>query len=168
MTGEVLDIVNERGEIIGYASRAEIHRKQLLHRVVHLLIFDSAGRLLLQKRSLAKDVAPGVWDTSVGGHIDRGESVDDALRREMHEELGLRDCDPEFLYTYIHTNEKESELVYSFRCCTDEVNSFNPQEIEEIRFWNLEEIAITIHSDIFSEHFKDEFRRYMSLMRERR
>ena len=73
----------------------------LLHKVVHVLVFNDAGNLLLQKRSMNKDVAPGKWDTSVGGHVSPGEDLKTAALREMKEELGVIPEDIEPLYSYI-------------------------------------------------------------------
>ena len=85
---ELFPIVNEKGDVIGSASRKECHSgTKKLHPVVHLHVFDSEGRLFLQKRSENKDIQPGKWDTSVGGHIDYGESVEEALRREEHSDI---------------------------------------------------------------------------------
>jgi isopentenyldiphosphate isomerase len=161
MSNEILDIVNKEGEIIGSASRKEIHAHHRLHRVVHLLVFNTQGRLLLQKRSLTKDVAPGKWDTSVGGHVDRGESIQEALTREMMEEISLPACGSEFLYSYIHDSDEEHELVFSFRCIYGGPIVFNRDEIDEVMFWDVGDIASNMHLDIFSENFKDEFSRYM-------
>ncbi len=83
MSDEILEIVNEQGDVTGTATREEIHKdNSLLHRVIHLLLFNRKGLLLLQKRSTSKDIAPGKWDTSVGGHVDPGEDINTALKRE--------------------------------------------------------------------------------------
>ncbi|HDO23034.1 MAG TPA: NUDIX domain-containing protein [Nitrospirae bacterium] len=162
MPEEFLDIVNKYGEVTGSASRDDIHHNNnLLHSVVHLLVFNSEGRLLLQKRSMSKDIAPGKWDTSVGGHISQGEDIYTALGRETKEELSLTGYDAGFLYSYIHTDERESELVYSFRCIYDGKIEFDPTEISEVRFWDMQKITEIIDTDIFSDNFRDEFRRYL-------
>jgi len=109
---EYLEVVNTKGEVIGYAPRSEVHgNPSLIHRVVHVLVFNKKGELLLQKRSQNKDVAPGKWDTSVGGHVGIGEDLFSSSRREMHEELGITEHEPEYLYAYTHSNPYESELV---------------------------------------------------------
>ena len=89
---EMFPIVDEEGNITGAATRGECHNgSKLLHPVVHLHVFNSQGELFLQKRPEWKDIQPGKWDTSVGGHIDLGESVEMALRREAREEFSTID-----------------------------------------------------------------------------
>ncbi|MDE5752322.1 MAG: NUDIX domain-containing protein, partial [Duncaniella sp.] len=119
-SSELFPIVDEEGNVIGRASRGECHGgSMLLHPVVHLHVFDREGRLYLQKRPLWKDIQPGRWDTAVGGHIDLGEDVLTALRREAREELGLEQFDPEPLARYVFQSTRERELVNSFRTVTD-------------------------------------------------
>ncbi|MBF0344711.1 MAG: NUDIX domain-containing protein [Nitrospirae bacterium] len=160
---ELLDIVNEDGDIIGAASRMEAHgNNRLLHRVVHVLVFDGTGGLILQKRSMAKDVAAGKWDTSVGGHVDYGETIEAALLREMQEELGIiPDRTPEFMYKYIHRNSYESELVHTYRYVHKGEVRFNTVEIDEVRSWTLAEVESSLGSGVFSDNFQDEFRKYL-------
>src|SRR5512135_642118 len=99
---EMLEIVDSDGNVLGLAERSELHgNPALIHRVVHVLVFDTHGRLLLQKRSLSKDVAPGKWDTSVGGHVNPGEDIESAALREMREELGMAGVELNFLYRYL-------------------------------------------------------------------
>ena len=86
---EIFDVVNERDEVIGRARRADVHRQGLRHRAVHVLLFDPAGRVFLQKRSMQKDTAPGAWDSSASGHLDQGEDYDACAARELREELGV-------------------------------------------------------------------------------
>ena len=94
MTEEIFDIVNERDEVVGQARRSEVHRTGLLHRAVHVLVFNSRGQLFLQKRSMAKDTAKGKWDSSSSGHVDSGEDYDRCAVREVWEEIGLKLAHP--------------------------------------------------------------------------
>ena len=154
---EFLDVVTEKGEIIKTLPRNEIHgNPSLIHKVVHVLVFNREGALLLQKRSVHKDVAPGKWDTSVGGHVNAGEALDEAVRREMEEELGITACKPKFLYTYIHSNPYETELVYTYSCVHDGEIRFDKNEIDEIRAWDTDEIKENIGRGILSDNFEHE------------
>ncbi len=159
---ELLEVVTEKGDVINILPRSEIHgNPSLLHRVAHVLVFNGEGALLLQKRLMHKDVAPGKWDTSVGGHVNAGEGLYDAVRREMKEEIGITACVLEFLYKYIHSNPYETEVVYTYTCIYDGEIYFNKDEIDEVRFWKMDEIEENIGEGIFSDNFEHEFRTYM-------
>lgn len=162
MDEELLEIVNDRGEIVGVAPRSEIHgNPALMHRVVHVLVFNGRGDLLLQKRSMKKDVAPGRWDTSVGGHVDPGETLEEAARREVAEELGI-EAASEFLYSYVHTNPYETEVVHTFRCLHEGGFSFNREEIDGVRFWSIAEIMEHMDGETLSDNFKHEILTYLA------
>ncbi len=162
---EYLEIVDYNGEVIGYAPRSNIHgNPSLIHRVVHVLVFNKKRDILLQKRSQNKDVAPGRWDTSVGGHVGIGEDLILSSKREMHEELGITGHEPEYLYSYVHTNKYETELVTTYCCIYEGDFSFNRDEIDEIRFWTFEEIRDAIGRKILSDNFEHEFRTYLGYL----
>jgi len=151
---ELLDVVNEKGEVIDTLPRSVIHgNPSLMHKVVHVLVFNKEGELLLQKRSMNKDVAPGKWDTSVGGHVDHSETSIGAAKREMEEELGVTECEPEFLYTYIHSNPYETELVHTSLCVYSGEIKFNKEEIDEVSSWSLAGIKQNLGKGIFSDNF---------------
>ena len=158
---EYLEIVDYSGKVISSAPRSEVHgNPSLIHRVVHVLVFNRKGEILLQKRSLNKDVAPGRWDTSVGGHVGIGEDLITSSMREMREELGIAGNRPEYLYSYMHSNAYETELVATFRYIYEGEFSFNREEIDEIRFWNYDEIREAIGNAILSDNFEHEFSTY--------
>lgn len=159
---EMLDIVDKDGNTIRTAPRSEIHgNPALLHKVVHVLVFDDHERVLLQKRAMTKDVAPGKWDTSVGGHVSPGEDLQLAAAREMEEELGVLPEKMTYLYSYIHSNPYESELVYTYMCRHSGPFSFNQEEIDEVRFWDIKEIREAMGKGILSDNFESEIKKYM-------
>ncbi len=163
---ELFPIVDEEGVVVGSATRQQCHSgAKLLHPVVHLHVFDSDGRLFLQKRSMAKDIQPGKWDTAVGGHVDYGETVATALLREAEEELSLTVRNPEKLYTYIFESDVERELVNTF-CCTASAEeiSVDPDEISEGRFFTMAEVEAMISKGLTTPNFALEFDKLMKTM----
>lgn len=86
---EQFPIVDENDQEIGVASRQEVHENNFRHRAIHILIFNEAGELLLQKRSPWKDRHPLLWDSSAAGHVEANERYDETAARELNEELGI-------------------------------------------------------------------------------
>jgi len=161
---EIFPIVDAEGHTIGSATRAECHNgSKLLHPVVHLHLFNSKGELFLQKRPEWKDIQPGKWDTAVGGHIDYGETPEDALRREVREELGITDFLPQFIGKYIFESTRERELVYMNRTTYDGPISPSNEELDGGRFWTLDEIRAAIGQNILTPNFESEFQRFILL-----
>lgn len=163
MGNDWLDIVDKDRCIIGRAPRGQCHSDpSLRHMVVHLLIFNTGGELLLQKRSKQKDMHPGKWSVSVGGHLDSGESFEQALIREAEEELGLDISldDIVFLYDYCLETEEESEEMRSYMMTYDGPIRPNPREIEEARYWTLDEIKKSTGTAIFTPSLEEELRQY--------
>lgn len=167
MSDEKFPLVDEQGQVIGSAMRSAVHgNPEFLHPVVHCLVTDPQGRLLLQLRSRDKDIQPGKWDTSVGGHVGYGETIEAAVHRELLEEIGLdaRLTPLQFLYRYVMRNEIESELVHTYRCQSDGPFARQESEIDELRFWSLNEIDEALGSGVFTPNFEDEYRRFLSLV----
>jgi len=166
---EYLEIVDEKDHVVGKALRSECHgNPSLVHRVVHVLLVDEQGRILLQKRSPAKDIQPGKWDTSVGGHLNIGEDYETAVCREMKEELGIEGRDLSFLYAYPLRNPVESENVRTYLCRYGGKIAFDPVEITEVRFWNMEEIEKSIGTGVFTPNFEEEYGYYKESLRSHR
>ena len=158
---EWLPVVNEAGEVIGKATRGACHGgTKLLHPVVHLHVFNPAGELYLQKRSMHKDTQPGKWDTAVGGHVDCGETPDAALWREAREELGLADFRPEPVACYVFESAGEREWVSVYRTVYGGLLRPNPGELDGGRFWTLAEIVAHLDQNVFTPHFENDFRRF--------
>lgn len=156
---EMFPIVDEDGNITGAATRGECHGgSKLLHPVVHLHVFNSRGELYLQRRPAWKDIQPGKWDTAVGGHVDLGECVADALKREVSEELGIVDFQPEFLTQYVFESERERELVFVHKTIYD--GEITPSaELDGGRFWTIDEIRENLGKGIFTPNFENEIKR---------
>ncbi|WP_289734281.1 NUDIX hydrolase [Paramuribaculum intestinale] len=165
MNDELFPVVDENGDVIGSATRGECHSGSMkLHPVVHLHVIDRDGRILLQRRSPDKDIQPGRWDTAVGGHVDYGESVRDALMRESREELGIDASAAVEVTHYVFQSQREREYVNTFflrvdaddfKACPDLV------EISEIRFWTVDEIRGSLGLGELTPNFEMEFSRLL-------
>ena len=157
---EKFPIVDEEGCVVGSATRGECHNgSRLLHPVVHLHVFNTAGDIYLQKRPEWKDIQPGKWDTAVGGHMDYGETPEEALRREVREELGITDFTPEFIGKYVFDSKRERELVYMNRTIYDGPVRPSTEELDGGRFWTMAEIREAMGKDILTPNFESEFKR---------
>ena len=131
MSEEIFDVVNERDEVINRKPRSEVHRLGLLHRAVHVLVFNSPGEIFLQKRSMTKDREPGKWDSSSSGHVDAGEAYEACAVRELREEIGLIvQKTPERLFKIDACLETDWEFVWVYRCNSEGPFQLHPDEIE--------------------------------------
>jgi len=161
---ELFDVVDEKDQVIGQATRREVHQKRLRHRSVHILVFNSHGDLFLQKRAASKDENPGFWDTSAAGHLNSGENYRECAEREMHEELGIR-ASLEFLFKIDSCPETFWEHIEVFRCVTDSPITLNPFEIDDGQFFSLQRIQDIIkdHSLPLTSSFQWIIKKYLNL-----
>lgn len=159
---EVYDVVDIHDNVTGQATRREIHAKDLLHRSVHIFVFNPEGHLFLQKRSLNKDENPGMWDTSSAGHVDSGEDYQTAAHRELMEELSISETLLPFMKIKA-SPETFWEHVIAYTCTTQKSIQINPLEIQEGRFWSLNEIetALSLTPRQFTSTFKIIFLDYL-------
>ena len=144
MSEEFFDLIDdETGRIIGRATRRECHgNPRLLHRSVRIAVCHPDGHsMLLQKRSMGKDIFPGRWDMAVGGHVDSGETPDLAAVREMREELGMPpDLPLKKLFQLKVRNEIESENVQLYSTVFAGPFRIQPEELDEARFFTFDEL----------------------------
>jgi isopentenyl-diphosphate delta-isomerase type 1 len=132
-TGEELfDVVDANDIVIDVKPRAEVHRLKLPHRAIHVFVFNQAGQLYLQRRSLKKDTAPGKWVSSCSGHVDSGENYMVAAIRELGEEIGL--YSPDAFEPILKTSpcaETGQEFVWLYRCLSEGPFELDPEEVLE-------------------------------------
>lgn len=157
---EMFPVIMGSGEVIAKAAREYCHGgARVLHPVVHLHIIDRYERLYLQKRSMKKDIQPGKWDTAVGGHVDYGEQVLEALYRETYEELGFTKFNPIYLLSYEFASDREVEMVNVFAAVGNFQLTPDRDEVDDGRWWTFDEIRENLGKSVFTPNFEQEFGR---------
>ncbi|MGY8652978.1 MAG: NUDIX hydrolase [Verrucomicrobiia bacterium] len=142
MSEEIFDVVNDRDEVVDALPRSEVHRLGLLHRAVHVLVFNAKGEIFLQKRSMSKDTHPGKWDSSCSGHVDQGEDYDTSAIRELSEELGITiAAPPKRLFKIDACAETDQEFVWVYRLEHEGPFTLHPEEIETGEWFDPERIS---------------------------
>jgi len=158
---EIYDVVDKKDQVIDQATRREIHQKKLLHRSIHILVFNYQNEVFLQKRSMSKDENPGLWDTSSAGHVDSGETYDECAHRELWEELGIKAI-LKPLEKIEACQKTYHEHVQIYTCKTNATININLDEISEGKYFDLEVLKSKIKNkpEHFTSSFKLIFKKY--------
>lgn len=161
-SSELFDVVDSEDRVIGQATRGEVHAKGLLHRSVHILVFNSHGELFLQKRAMIKDENPGYWDSSAAGHVNAGEEYRTSAERELMEELGISGK-LQFFKKFSASRETLWEHVETYLCTSDQKITINSLEISEGRFWTIPDLKESVqnHPGQFTSTFHLIFDNYL-------
>lgn len=137
---EELDIVNEDDQVVRKCTRKEAHDEKLRHRSVMFFVFNRDGELLMTKRSADKRFFPSYWSIVLGGHVPSGYDYEEALEKEMEEELGVLG-DYEEVGSFKKDIEEEKENVKLYRAFVDPKDiELSPEEFEEGRFIDPDEL----------------------------
>lgn len=140
---EYLDVVNEKDEVVGKASRPDIYHNQLRHRIVHVFVFNDEGKLALQLRSKKCSFCPLHWVTSVGGHVQSGETYAEAAIRESEEELGFRpdiELIGNFLYVDKTHNVGLKKFLGVFKAKHPGPFTIDEEAVEKVEYFSRDEI----------------------------
>jgi isopentenyl-diphosphate Delta-isomerase len=162
---EIYDVVDKMDQVIDHATRREIHQKNLLHRSIHILVFNHQNEMFLQKRSMAKDENPGLWDTSSAGHVDSGETYDECAHRELWEELGIKAI-LKPLEKIEACENTYYEHVQIYTCRTNAKININLDEISEGKYFDLEALNSKIKKkpEQFTSSFNLIFKKYGTVL----
>lgn len=138
---EIIDIVDLNNDPVGQATREEIYQYLHPHRIVHVLIMNAEGKIALQLNAEHKKFYPGYWGTSVGGHVQSGESYEEAARREAEEEFGLTDIELQTLGELVFVTPKgQTKFIKVFSTTCEKPLSFDPSETEKIEYFAIDDI----------------------------
>jgi isopentenyl-diphosphate Delta-isomerase len=162
---EIYDVVDNMDQVVGQATRREIHQKNLLHRSIHILVFNFQNEVFLQKRSMDKDENPSLWDISSAGHVDSGETYDDCAHRELWEELGIKAI-LKPLDKIEACQDTYQEHVQVYTCRTNATIKINLDEISEGKYFDLKTIESEIqrNPEQFTSSFKLILKKYGSVL----
>jgi isopentenyl-diphosphate delta-isomerase type 1 len=143
---EMFIVVDRKDNVIGYRSRYDCHHdKKLIHRSVGALIFNDQGELLMQKRSLTKDTDPGHWDISTAGHVRKGNSYDETIRREIKEELGIETSFKQ-IQKRIFEMSTETEMGVLYQAKFNGKFHPNKIEVDRVKFFRIHDLRQKIIS----------------------
>ena len=175
MEDELIDISDENGILLGKSyPKSEIHKKGLYHHTAHLWLFTPEKRILLQQRAATKSICPLMWDVSVAGHVDAGESVEDAAARECMEELGLfvdaSDFERVGVFPCFQTYDngiKDYEFHNTFICefSTPISNlKLDYSEVENVKLVDFNEFEFLLDKSGTNNHFVPSNRTYYEIV----
>lgn len=168
---EYIDIVDKNGIPTGVsAPKSEIHSKGHLHNTAHVWCYTSEGYILLQQRSASKVICPLLWDVSVAGHIDAGETIEQAAVREAKEEIGILILEKELIkigvfecfQSYsngIIDNEFHNTFITEIHITIDDLIP-QKEEVEALKFVSLSEFKTLLYSSENNNHFVPSNRKY--------
>jgi isopentenyl-diphosphate delta-isomerase type 1 len=164
MPKEMFDVVDEEDQVIGEATREECHKEGLLHRSVMFFVFNESRKILVTKRTDNKDFFPGYWSIVLGGHVRAGESYEEAVAREVEEEVGLKVA-PFFIEAFKKRIPEEKENVKVYGVVISEESRLNKDELEEGEFLDLDGLEKRLKKEKFlpeTEILLPVLRRYLS------
>jgi len=142
---EYFYVVDENDNVIGRASRSECHRKGLIHRSVYIIVINDRGEIFLQKRSMNKDLYPGYYACSATGHVEYGESYEEAAKRELKEELGI-EAPLKKICKFKCFSETEREISVLYVCYHNGPFNLNSEEISGGEFLKIDEVKRVLES----------------------
>ena len=139
-------LVDEQDNERSTLEKLEAHKQGLLHRAFSVLIYNSKGEILLQKRASTKYHSSGLWTNTCCSHPRPFEDVESAARRRLTEEMGIQ-CDLNWLFSFQYkitfdNGLTENELDHVFQGITDQIPLCNPQEVSEWQYLDMESLNL--------------------------
>ena len=152
---ELFDVVDANDQVLRQEKRSVVHAQKLLHRAVHVFVFNSRGQLLVQRRSATKDEFPLTYTSSASGHVGAGETYNECAPRELREEVGL-DAPLEFVVKLPASVETANEHTMLYRATTDAVPAVNEDEVASLTYFSLDE-SLALSAQVDPQSFSPPF-----------
>ncbi len=147
--------IDSKGRVLGKRTRAESHRRGIIHRAVHVVVLDPRLRIFVKKRTKSKDMFPGQWETSVGGHVTHGDNAAETAARELEEELGIVEI-PIYLTRFRYRGKEEKENITFFYVLTEKKPKLNRSEATIGEFITFDELEKALSRRTFVDGTVDE------------
>ena len=160
---EIVAIVDEDNHVVGSAARREMRARRLPHRATYILVFNSVGEVYVQKRTRTKDVFPGYRDPAAGGVVLAGESYLEGARRELEEEMGIRDVPLESLFEFYHSDANSRVWGAAFRCVYGGEVTLQEEEVESGAFMEVDAVFRAAATEPFTPDGLYVLRRYVEM-----
>jgi 8-oxo-dGTP pyrophosphatase MutT (NUDIX family) len=137
---EIVAIVDKNNKVIGSAPRSEMRAQGLPHRATYVLVFNSKGKLFVQKRTKTKDIYPGYYDGAAGGVVLAEENYDESAARELEEELGIRNVPLTSHFDFFYEEGKNRVWGRVYSCVYDGKMVLQAEEVESGQFYHVDEV----------------------------
>ena len=160
---EMLDVVDENDKVVAVKSKSEVMRRALLHRGVVVFVFDSKNRIFVHKRTASRKIYPGMWHLAVGGSVQSGESFDEAAKREITEEIGVKNPRPKYLFSSRYKSEIDNVIAQIYRLTHDGAVVIQKEELERGSFITIAQLR----KELLEKKFCPDALQYYHEMEER-
>lgn len=160
---EIVLIVDKDNKVTGSAPRHQMRAGGLPHRATYILVFNSLGELFVQKRTMTKDIYPGYYDVAAGGVVLAGERYDESAKRELAEELGIKETDLTSHFTFFYQEDKNRVWGRVYSCIYDGELILQAEEVESGSFMSPQEVLALSKKERFTRDGIYVLKRYLEL-----
>ena len=162
MTEEIIDVVDEDDKVLRQELRSTVRKDVLMHRACTIIVKNSGGEYFVQKRSVKKDLFPGMYGVGVGETVTAGEKYDEAAVRGLKEEIGVS-ATPTFLFHITFRHPQDNEQIHVYECVTDEELNFEDEEVAEGFFVSEDELKAMLDKKPFTHTAKGAIKKYWEM-----
>lgn len=159
---ELVDIVDENDRVVRTATRAEMRRDVLLHRVVAIICLNSRGEIYVHRRTATKDLFPSLYDMFVAGTVEAGETYEATAARELEEEIGVRGVALERLFHHRYEGRQTRSHTEVYRVVWDGPITPQASEIQWGQFRSRESLIQNREGFQFVPDGAELFARYIA------